>query len=143
MNPVPTRIIGVLLLATSIVLSAAGQLGMKVGMTEVRASGSFLAQADGALRLLSEPVLWTAGGLFAYGVSLIVWLGALMRYPLSYAYPFLSLSYVIVYVAATQWSRLAETATPLRSAGTFLIIAGVCLVSLTERRADTQPAKNR
>jgi undecaprenyl phosphate-alpha-L-ara4N flippase subunit ArnF len=135
MSRLPRSVIGVVLLATSIVLSATGQLGMKVGMVELHAGVPILAPHNGLLGLLSEPLLWTAGGLLAYGLSLIAWLGVLVRYPLSYAYPFLSLSYVLVYVAATQWSRLAEMATPLRSAGTLLILVGVCLVSLTGRRA--------
>jgi len=43
----------------------------------------------------------------------------------------LGLSYVLVYVGATQWPRLLESATPARTVGTLLILAGVTLVALT------------
>ena len=74
------------------------------------------------------------GGLAAYGLSLIAWLAVLARYPLSYAYPLLGLSYVLVYAGATHWARLQETATPLRTAGTLLILLGAALVSRSGAR---------
>ena len=48
---------------------------------------------------------------------------------MSFAYPTLSLSYILVYVGATHWPLLAETATPSRTLGTLLILVGVGLVS--------------
>jgi undecaprenyl phosphate-alpha-L-ara4N flippase subunit ArnF len=129
------RSIGVTLLASSIVLSSIGQLCMKAGMLGLKHTPVVLAPSWSALGALTEPLLFTAGGLFAYAVSMLAWLAVLVRYPLSYAYPFLSLSYVLVYIGATHWSRLMETATPLRTAGTLLILAGVALVSRTEGRA--------
>ena len=59
----------------------------------------------------------------------------LVRYRLSYAYPLLASSYVLVYIGATSWPTLAEPATPQRTIGTLLILAGVALVSLTGERA--------
>jgi undecaprenyl phosphate-alpha-L-ara4N flippase subunit ArnE len=79
-------------------------------------------------------IFWTVVGLFAYGLSLLAWLAVLVRYRLSYAYPLLALSYVLVYVGATNWPQLAEHATPQRTAGTLLILVGVALVSLTGDR---------
>ena len=117
-------------------LSSIGQLCMKVGMQGLKQYAGRRSRRPGARsRALTEPLLFTAGGLFAYAVSMLAWLAVLVRYPLSYAYPFLSLSYVLVYIGATHWSRLMETATPLRTAGTLLILAGVALVSRTEGRA--------
>jgi undecaprenyl phosphate-alpha-L-ara4N flippase subunit ArnF len=119
------RTLGIALLCGSIVLSAAGQLGMKAGMLALHGeSGAGAASVAAALE-------WTLGGLTAYGCSMLLWLGVLARYPLSYAYPLLGLSYALVYVGATHWHVLMEPATPLRTAGTVLIIAGVALVSAT------------
>jgi undecaprenyl phosphate-alpha-L-ara4N flippase subunit ArnF len=131
------RWIGAAALSASIVLSALGQLGMKAGMQNLK-----LARAGGeiAWSLASSPplrdaLLFTAGGLAAYGLSLLAWLAVLVRYRLSYAYPLLALSYVLVYLGATRWPELAEAATPQRTVGTLLILAGVVLASLAGGRA--------
>ena len=133
-----SRSIGLTLILSSIVLSAAGQLCMKAGMQALHhAGGADLLSSFGAASplVLRESVLWTAAGLASYGLSLVAWLAVLARYPLSFAYPLLSLSYVLVYLGATHWARLMEPATPLRTAGTLLILAGVALISLTQRPA--------
>ena len=129
--------IGTACLGASIVLSAIGQLGMKAGMQNLK-----LARAGGEIvwSLASSPplrdaLLFTTAGLVAYGLSLLAWLAVLVRYRLSYAYPLLALSYVLVYVGATQWPELAEAATPQRTIGTLLILAGVGLASLAGGRA--------
>lgn len=111
------------LVAASIVLSAIGQLCMKVGMQ---------AYADTAA--LVPAVFWAGFGLLSYAISMVVWLGVLTRLALSYAYPLLSVSYVLVYLGATHWSVIHESATPTRTVGTLLIALGVGLVSLTAAR---------
>jgi undecaprenyl phosphate-alpha-L-ara4N flippase subunit ArnF len=131
------RSIGAVCLGASIVLSALGQLGMKAGMQSLK-----LARAGGDIAWsamwsppLREALLFTAAGLAAYGLSLLAWLAVLVRYRLSYAYPLLALSYVLVYAGATQWPALAEAATPQRTVGTLLILAGVALASVTGGRS--------
>jgi undecaprenyl phosphate-alpha-L-ara4N flippase subunit ArnF len=115
-------------LISSIVLSAAGQLGMKIGMKELHA----LASSDALSWATARPAAsWTIFGLLCYGISLLTWLAALVRYPLSFAYPLLGLSYVLVYLGATRMSALMEPATLVRSAGTVIVIIGVALVSVT------------
>ena len=134
MSPATRRWLGLTLLISSIVLSAAGQLCLKAGMQELHAAGSWWANGY-------APIVWTAVGLVAYGCSLLVWLAVLVRYPLSVAYPVLSLSYILVYLGATNWPLLAETATPMRTAGTLLILAGVALVSVdVQTEGDTHGA---
>ncbi|HZF30487.1 MAG TPA: 4-amino-4-deoxy-L-arabinose-phospho-UDP flippase [Gammaproteobacteria bacterium] len=128
-----TRGVALAALAASIVLSAAGQLGMKLGMRELHAiGGAHVAAADWAAAVPAAS--WTGLGLASYVASLLAWLLVLARYPLSYAYPLLGLSYVLVYVCATRWPVFGESATPLRTFGTLLVVAGVVLVSTT--RAD-------
>lgn len=141
MTAVYSRARGVLLLASSIVLSATGQLCMKAGMQELHGAVTLpdFELTLSSLASLHIPIAWTIGGLAAYAGSLLAWLAVLVRHPLSFAYPLLSLSYVLVYIGATQWPGLLETATPLRTAGTLLILVGVGLVSLTENR-DNDPA---
>ena len=129
------RWLGRALLASSIVLSAAGQLGMKAGMQELHAlPARGVALATASWSEMVPAVAWTAAGLTAYGLSLVCWLAVLVRYPLSYAYPLLGLAYVLVYIGATQWPRLAEPASLLRTGGTLLILVGVALVTVADRR---------
>lgn len=135
------RGLGLALLLASVVLSAAGQLAMKAGMQTLHRLGRTgeLAPTAAALAHFAPAIEWTAAGLAAYALSLLAWLAVLVRYPLSYAYPLLGLSYVLVYAGATHWARLMEPATPLRTLGTLLILAGVALVSLGEKRAISPP----
>jgi undecaprenyl phosphate-alpha-L-ara4N flippase subunit ArnF len=129
------RWLGRALLAGSIVLSAAGQLGMKAGMQELQALATRgVALTSASWNELAPTIAWTGGGLTAYGLSLVCWLAVLVRYPLSYAYPLLGLAYVLVYVGATLWPRLAEPASVLRTGGTLLILAGVVLVTVVDTR---------
>ena len=116
---------------------------MKAGMAALHSAQTGVAELVLDWRTLAEPLLWTGGGLAAYALSLLSWLAVLVRYPLSFAYPFLSLSYVLVYIGATHWPRLVETATPLRTAGTLLILAGVGLVSITAGRKDDESVQLR
>ena len=130
------RWLGIACLVTSIVLSALGQLGMKAGMLELQRSGAAdLAWSAGSFAALRPALLWTVAGLTSYALSLLAWLVVLARYRLSYAYPLLGVSYVLVYIGATQWPVLMEPATTTRTVGTLLIIVGVALVSLTRDRA--------
>jgi len=133
-----TRWIGAAALSASIVLSALGQLGMKAGMQNLKLAraGGELAWTAVSTPPLRDALFFTAAGLVAYGLSLLAWLAVLVRYRLSYAYPLLALSYVLVYAGATQWPVLAEAATPQRTLGTLLILAGVGLASLTGGRAN-------
>jgi undecaprenyl phosphate-alpha-L-ara4N flippase subunit ArnF len=132
-----SRWIGAACLGTSIVLSALGQLGMKAGMLNLKLAkaGGDIAWSAVSTPPLRDALFLTAAGLVAYGLSLLVWLAVLVRFRLSYAYPLLALSYVLVYVGATHWPALSEAATPQRTIGTLLILAGVALASLAGERA--------
>ena len=77
------------------------------------------------LQLLSVPPLWYA--LFAYGLSVIVWLVGLSRVPVTQAYPLLSLGYVINIGLA--WWLLGEVPNAQRVAGVAVIVVGVILVA--------------
>jgi undecaprenyl phosphate-alpha-L-ara4N flippase subunit ArnF len=111
---------------------------MKAGMQELHAVRDALVDPVGlnAMGPLRGPIAWTVGGLLAYVVSLMSWLAVLVRYPLSFAYPMLSLSYVLVYAGAAYWPLLSETATASRTLGTLLILMGVSLVSGTETQSN-------
>jgi drug/metabolite transporter (DMT)-like permease len=68
-------------------------------------------------------------GLCLYGVSTFMWLSALALVELSFAFPFISLSYVGIMLAARM--AFGEAVTRPRLLGSALIVAGVLLVSLS------------
>jgi multidrug transporter EmrE-like cation transporter len=115
------------LLLTGVALNAAAQLLLKAA---TRYAGPLVSDAGGvdwlhAAALWRAPPLWV--GLGCYGVSVILWLGALSRLPVSVAYPMLSLGYVVNAVAAA--ILFGETMTAMKLAGIALIGAGVILLS--------------
>jgi multidrug transporter EmrE-like cation transporter len=104
-----------LLLLTGVLLNATAQLLLKAG-TNAMPLGPSLAV---------EPHI--LGGLACYAVSVVIWVIALSRVPVSMAYPMLSIGYIVNAVAA--WQLLGESLPPLRLAGIGVIILGVLMVA--------------
>jgi len=71
--------------------------------------------------------LWILGGMILHVGALIVWLWALSRVEITFAYPFLALGYVLVSLMA--WFWLGETITPARMTGMLIIIIGLIVLS--------------
>ena len=103
------------LILVGVLLNAAAQLLLKAG-TNAMPLG---------LRLAIEPHI--LAGLACYVVSVVVWIVALSRVPVSIAYPMLSIGYVVNALAA--WYLLGEAVTPLRLAGIGIIVLGVFIVA--------------
>ena len=74
------------------------------------------------------PLALLACGLGVYGLSMLCWFLVLRHLPLNYAYPMLSLSYVLVYLAALALPWFDESAGLLKSCGILLILFGVWLI---------------
>ncbi|TMK37657.1 MAG: multidrug resistance protein [Actinobacteria bacterium] len=122
-----TMLIGLIL--TSVILAGFAQITLKTGVNHVvGTSGGELHLSTSSLRsLLSSPIVW--GGLVLFGLSAVVWLFALSRASLSFAYPFAALSYVLILVFSVL--VLHETVQPLRWLGVALIVTGIVLVAQT------------
>jgi multidrug transporter EmrE-like cation transporter len=114
------------LILTGVLLNAAAQLLLKAGTNAV---GHFAFHAGNVLpvgmRLALEPHI--LGGMACYVVSLVVWIMALSRVPVSIAYPMLSIGYVVNAVVAYFW--LGEAVTPMRMLGIGIIVLGVYVVA--------------
>ncbi len=113
---------GIWLVALSIVLGSAAQILLKLGVNGLPAP----------LTLEAVPVsslLWIASGLFCYALALLLWMLALSRYPLSFAYPLLSITYILVYLGAVLLPGLQETVSLQKTLGILLIVGGVILVT--------------
>jgi multidrug transporter EmrE-like cation transporter len=109
-----------------VLLGSAGQLLLKHGMAGV---GRFTADPSQALGLFVRAFtnLSVVGGFLLYGLSSLIWIVILSRVPLSFAYPMISIGYVIVVVLSKVLFK--EDVSAVRVAGTLVICAGVVLVS--------------
>ena len=65
--------------------------------------------------------------LFCYGISVVVWILALSRVPVSIAFPMLSMAYVVNAVAAKY--LLGEDFSVTKLVGMGVIILGVIIIS--------------
>ena len=114
------------LILTGVMLNAVAQLLLKAGARTV--AGLPVSFADAGVlagRLIhSGPIF---GGLACYAVSVVVWILALSRVPVSVAYPMLSIGYVVNLLAARV--LFAEQITLQRVAGVGVIVAGCWLVA--------------
>jgi multidrug transporter EmrE-like cation transporter len=67
------------------------------------------------------------GGLACYVVSVVVWILALSRVPVSVAYPMLSIGYIVNALAA--WMLFGESLGAQKLVGIGFIVVGVWLVA--------------
>ena len=70
---------------------------------------------------------WIFGGMFMHVSALVVWLWALTRVDISFAYPFLAVGYIFVSLLAWYW--LGENITSTRISGMAIIIIGIVVLS--------------
>jgi multidrug transporter EmrE-like cation transporter len=115
------------LLLGGVLLNASAQLLLKAA---TRHSGELIADSgrvswNAVFQVLGAVPLWV--GLGCYGISVILWLGALSRVPVSVAYPMLSIGYVVNAFAAAV--LFGEALSVPKLAGIALICAGVFLLA--------------
>lgn len=121
-----TMLIGLILL--SVTLAAVAQLTLKQGMNHVTASsGPLKLNAASLTDVVSTPQVWL--GLFLFGLSAFVWLAVLSRTSLSFAYPFASLTYVLILLFDRFW--LHQQVPVVRWVGVFFIMVGIVLIAQT------------
>jgi drug/metabolite transporter (DMT)-like permease len=130
-HPAPEETSHLMLIALillSVVLAAVAQLTLKRGMDQIAAdSGVLRFSADSLRDVVTTPAVWA--GLALFGLSAVVWLAVLSRTALSFAYPFASLTYVLILLADR--FVLDQEVPALRYAGVVFIIIGIVLVAQT------------
>ena len=114
------------LVLAGVLLNACAQLLLKAGTNRVGEFAFSLANVVpiGSRIALSPHIL---GGLACYVVSVVVWILALSRVPVSVAYPMLSIGYVVNALAA--WALFGESLGAQKLVGIAFIVAGVFLVA--------------
>lgn len=110
------------LIFSSIGLAAFGQLVLKVGMAK---NGEINLAISPLLYALTNPFI--LGGLFLYGMSLLIWLVVLSREDLSFVYPMVAFSYLLTTILAK--FVLKEEVSILRWFGLSLILVGIIFVA--------------
>jgi multidrug transporter EmrE-like cation transporter len=121
--------IGILL--TSVAFGAVGQLILKAGMNDmVKTYGKLQLTGETLLHMASNPLLIV--GIAIFGVSTLLWLFALAKADLSFAYPFLSLTYLAVLIGGA--FLFGDKVTVARVLGFVIIIAGVFIVARSDRK---------
>jgi len=128
-----TMTIALAILVVAITLGAVGQIALKTG---INALGDKPAPLTVIRSIFTQ---WQVTvGFLCYGISSLIYLVALSRLPVSYAYPMVALSYVIV--TFLSWKLLHETVPLARAGGLALICAGVIVVALSHNpRAAAAP----
>lgn len=116
----------VLLIIGSILLSSIAQVLLKLAMQDFHNADAINLFNFSASR---TAIIWLFIGLGAYGLSMMLWMAALTRHELSFAYPLLSLSYILVYMIAVLLPQLHETVSLPKTLGIASIVIGVILVT--------------
>lgn len=118
-----------LLVLVCVALGVGGQLLLKQGMSADRDAVDRVSEVlPRLLKAALDPLV--IAGFVLYGISAALWLIVLTRAELSWAYPLLSMGYVLVMIL----SRILfhEAVTTTRFVGALVIVAGVWLISRTQ-----------
>ena len=120
-------IYSVLLILLSISIAVGGQILLKIGINRIGISdfGSFNALGGFFISIIKNPLVMI--GLFLYLISAAIWMIVLSTVELSFAYPFIGFTYVLVLVLSK--FVLKEDVNPLRWIGALIITVGVVVLS--------------
>ncbi|MBA0038603.1 4-amino-4-deoxy-L-arabinose-phospho-UDP flippase [Pantoea sp. BIGb0393] len=118
---------GLTLALCSVLLVSLAQLVLRLAMLDLPPFREILQMQH------LKPLLLLATGLGAYALSMLCWMLALRHLPLNRLYPLLSLSYVLVWLAAISLPTFGENFRWSSFAGVMLIVLGLLLVSLPKR----------
>jgi drug/metabolite transporter (DMT)-like permease len=119
-------ITSIALLLFAVASAATGQVMLKHGMQIATARA---AHSGGSLALRAATTPWVLLGLAVFGISAVAWLAALSRVPLSVAYPFNALGYLVILTASVV--VLHERANVFTWLGSLMVVSGLLVVVLT------------
>ena len=117
----------ILLILLSISIAVGGQILLKIGINRIGVADfnglDYLKQLF--FGVIKSPLV--ISGLFLYVISAAIWLIVLSAVDLSFAYPFIGFTYVMVLVLSKL--ILKEDVSPIRWAGALIITIGVIVIS--------------
>jgi drug/metabolite transporter (DMT)-like permease len=109
----------------AVFLSVIGQVFVKIGLLNLGDINISEGLISFYLKIFISPLVII--GTFIYTFSILFWLYGLTKVDLSFAYPFLALSYVLIILFSRFY--LGESIPPLRWIGVSAICFGVLLIS--------------
>jgi len=117
----------ILLILLSIGIAVGGQVLLKIGMNRMGPINidSISSLGHFFLGILKSPTVLV--GLFLYMISAAIWLIVISIVDLSFAYPFIGLTYVLILVVSKFVFK--EDVNPIRWIGTAIITIGVIVIS--------------
>ncbi len=120
------RFLVITLVSVNIVFNVIGQLLLKFGMNKL---GNFKISPEALIPVFIKAFLspYILMGLGCYVTGFLIWLIVLAKAEVSYAYPLISLGYVLT--AIMGWWLLGENVTWLRMAGIVVTCIGVFVIS--------------
>ena len=110
----------------TIAFTVYGQLVLK---WQIGQAGQLPADAAGKIAFLLRQFLnpWILSGFAAALIASLAWMAAMTRFEINYAYPFMSLAFVIVMGFSVLF--LGEWLTVGRVAGTLLVVLGLVVLA--------------
>ena len=111
----------IVIILIGILFASSGQILWKIGMTDI---GPSSISSSSILSMVMNP--WVISGLVCYGLSTLFWLVALSRADLSFVYPFIALTFVIIFIASGLYFH--ESISYTRLAGAAIIICGIIVL---------------
>lgn len=111
----------------SVALGAAAQIALKEGVSSPQLQAVLASGRLPSFLLEAAQAPWVLVGLVMYALSAVSWLLVLARADLSFAYPFVSLAFVLT--AIYGFWVLNEPMGLARISGVGLIVGGVLLVA--------------
>lgn len=116
---------GYILIGLSMLCAVGSQLLFKSGLETIGGLEFNTELVSQGIRLLTNWRVIT--GLTIYGFGWLMWMMALSRFDLSFAYPFTSLNYVLVLLLS--WTLLGEPISPVRALGVVVVCLGLFIIS--------------
>lgn len=114
----------IVVILASVLLNCFAQLFMKRGMEQFKEL-NLASLISSCGDMITNIWLWLA--MFSYGISIFLWMYVLSKCDVSYAYPFLSIGYVVA--AILGYYLFNESLTVYRISGIAVICLGVFLIS--------------
>ena len=118
-----------LTLILSVISACAGQILFKKGMLllgEQKLSSDLFTTLKSIIHIIFSPVVFV--GLLLYAVSTLLWLFALSRTTLNYAYPYTALTFILV--MASSWLIFSEALPSNRIIGGMVVCVGIIICAL-------------
>lgn len=96
---------------------------------QVSAAGALPTDTPGKINFVIELLLnpWVLSGIVATFLAGVSWMLAMTKFEISYAYPFVSLNYILVLAAG--FLLFNETINVTKLAGSALVILGVIVIA--------------